>query len=162
MDVWGEDDRTDRAIELLRWLAAKTNAEGRVVARHRYSRSFRHVAPFLVDIQDWRARSEVVRISTVRDPDSTRATVTVEIDVQGPDGRGWSQTGVVTSDEASYDWHALAACRALLSYVDHDDQPMTPDAVFALLEAERASMLAVMQQRSRNGRPEPADAEAVS
>jgi hypothetical protein len=134
VDIWGQDDRTDRAIELLtRGQAAKRDADGRIVPRHRYSRHFSHVAGFLID-QAWGSLSETVTMSKRRDESSRRTTVTVTIEVRMPDGTSWVQEGVTTSGEDSFDWYGLAACRALLHYVDDGGEPMAPDAVIEMLE----------------------------
>lgn len=135
-ECWREDARTDRAIELLRLCAAKTDASGKVVPRHRYSRHLGAVAERLQDLS-WRSRSELVTMALLRHGDGRPTTVRVEIEVEDADGNVWEQTGTVTSDEDSYCWYALAACRALLHYARDDGTPMTPDEVIALLEKRR-------------------------
>ena len=134
-DVWGEDARTDRAIEHFHVFAAKTDADGRVVARHRYSRSFERVAHFLMGIT-WGSQSETVTIETCG------GQTTVHISVVDRDGREWEQEGTAGREDGAYSWHALAACRALLNYVGDDGETMPPDAVVAMLEKQRADALA--------------------
>lgn len=139
-DIWREDARTDRAIELLNLLGAKTDADGNVVPRHRYSRNFERVANHLRDLA-WNSDREDVRIVQERDPDTRTSTVTVTVRVVVK-GEEWEQQGVVTSDEGAFDWPALAACRALLHYTHDDGTPMTPDEVIAMLENNRAEFMA--------------------
>lgn len=140
-DVWGDDARTDRAIEHFKLFAAKTDADGRVVARCRYSRNFGRVAEHLTHIR-WDSRSEIVTI------ERTAGRVTVAISVVERDGSEWEQEGTAGRDDEAYCWYALAACRALLNFVDDDGEPMTPEAVLDMLERERAHMLAARAGRS--------------
>lgn len=144
-DIWREDTRTDRAIELLRICAAKTDSDGAVIPSHRYSRNFKHVAEHLRDLV-WDSQSETVTIDTSREPNGRVTTVTIEVTLSS--GETWEQVGVVQSGEDSYDWHALAACRALLQYIRDDGEPMSPDEVISMLEERRTNALRAAKRES--------------
>lgn len=136
-DIWREDARTDRAIELTMLGGAKTDVQGEVVARHRYSREPEYVLPELLDLS-WGSQSETVTITMQRDPDKKRpTTVTVTVEVVEKDGTIWEQEGTASSDEGAFSWHALATCRALLNYSRDDGEPMSPDETIAMLEDRR-------------------------
>jgi hypothetical protein len=49
----------------------------------------------------------------------------------------------------------MAICRALLNYADDDGEPMTPDAVLAMLEQQRAEYLA-KHEAARGRQPDDA------
>lgn len=146
--MWGEDARTDRAIELLQLCAAKTNKVGEVVPRHRYSRSLRAAAYAAMWNLDPYGHSA---FSLRREQRGARWVMVCTI--EGPDGYGWTQTGECGSDEAVYDSSALAICRALLHYTeDEDAEPMSEAAVIAMLEENRARALEhVARQREDAG-----------
>lgn len=132
-DTWREDARTDRAIELLKMGAAKTDACGRVVPGKRYSRSVRHVAYELMwDIDPWGKRS----VTLSREEDGGRWGMVCEIEGQ----TGWEQWGEAWSDEDAFSHSALAICRALLAFSHDDGEPMTPDEVIAMLERRHTAI----------------------
>jgi hypothetical protein len=144
-DIWREDARTDRAVELTMFGRAKTDADGEVVARHRYSRKSEYILPELLDLS-WDSQSETVTITSARHHgEKPHATVTVTVEVVEKDGTIWEQEGTVSSDEDAYSWHALAACRALLNYSRDDGEPMTPDETIAMLEERRRQWRAALQ-----------------
>lgn len=132
--MWDEGAVTDRAIELLNICAAKTDADGNVVPRHRYSRCFKHVATHLKDLE-WAPQSETVTIAL------TRGAVTVSIVVTNKDGSYWEQEGTAGISDGAYDWYALATCRALLNYTTDDGETMTEEQVIAMLEGQRRAAL---------------------
>jgi hypothetical protein len=140
-DIWREDARTDRAVELTMLGRAKTDAQGEVVARHRYSRNPEYILPELLDLS-WGSQSETITITMQRDPgQKSHTTVTVTVEVVEKDGTIWEQEGTASSGEHAYSWHALAACRALLNYARDDGEPMSPDETIAMLEDRRRQWL---------------------
>lgn len=139
MDTWGDDERTNTAIEHLRLMAAKIGADGMVVPRHRYTRSLERVTGFLETLV-WAPRYQ--RFSLEHRMEDGRTVVTATIEVESQDGASWTQKGIVSSGEGFYSWDAMAVCRALLNYTDDDDEPMTPDQVLAMFERQRAEYMA--------------------
>jgi hypothetical protein len=129
-DIWREDARTDRAVELTMLGRAKTDADGEVVARHRYSRSLKHaIVEATWNIDPWGKRSFTLR----REDRGGIWVMICEIEGQ----QDWEQYGECRSDEDAYDHSALAICRALLDFGAEDDKTMTPDQVIAMLEEQR-------------------------
>lgn len=135
-DTWQDDVRTNTAIELLYGRAAKTDVDGRVVPRHRYTRQSERVFR-LVGMMIYAPRYQSFTLT--QDRRSEKTTTTARIEVEMEDGTSWLQEGVVSSDEGFYDGDAMAISRAVLQYTDDDDEPMTPDQVPAMLERRRAT-----------------------
>jgi hypothetical protein len=75
-DTWGDDERTNIAIEHLHLMSAKTDKDGRVVPRHRYTRREEHLIGFLGTLA-WAPRYQ--RFCLTQDRQGAQTTVTAEI-----------------------------------------------------------------------------------
>lgn len=150
-DIWREDARTDRAIELLKICMAKTDETGAVVPSRRWSRS-NQVAVFLMETaHDFFGPADVTMSGASPEDPVYRVT----IDGRWMRGAGeviWHQEGEATLSDG-YNPMALAACRALLQYDGEDGELLTPDETVAMLEAQRQDALDAAAERQARRDP---------